>query len=245
MVFYARRRRFRRRFRPRFRRRRYSRFRRRGMSRMVRNIVNKSSELKAYDVQLNDVTIGTTGTISDFCEAIPLGTDRDDRIGRRIFVESVHLQFQLTFNPSGLESTTSPVFVRFVMGRSRTTKPTLLSQILFSTGTVNQAFRQIQYYNNVSVPIKKIYKDRRMCLYDPYHNSAIPFVAGSGTIPALAQWLGPHIFDCNYYIRPRCNVYFDSTPQCIRNSLWMMIIASSGALVNFTNCSVRVRFRDA
>lgn len=246
------RRRFRLRRRRRFgrRSRRFKSRRRRGFSRMIRSVVLKMSERKGAELTTGDflVSNATPFNIFSLCSGIPLGTDRDDRIGRRIFVDAIHVSFQATMNPQGvLGSTTDPIFLRVIIGRSETIMPQAIGDLLFSNGAVNITQRSIQYYKTIDPPIKRIYKDRLMAFCEPWHQNAIAFAAGTGTIPAAEQWLGRNLSPlriCRYHIRPRCQIWYDSVPLETKNAHFIYFVASSADFISISNFNVRIRYRD-
>lgn len=219
---------------------------------MIKRVALRAGELKAHDSTTADfnVTDGSTFHIFSLVDAIVLGTDRDERIGRRIFIEKIIISYQATFSPvspTTLGSVTDPCFLRTVIARSRTDLPVGVTDVLFTNGSVNVAWRPIQYYNTVTPAIKKVYKDRRIMLCEPFHRPVEAFAAGTGATVAVEQWLGRNmtpIQQCRYIIRPRCFCSFDSVPVCVLNQLWIFWVASSSTFIRLSNISIRVRFRD-
>ncbi len=66
------------------------------------------NELKFHDLDVDDATIATTGTIAeDSCLTIAQGADESERVGRKIVVEQVFVQGRLTLNDPTSQATSA------------------------------------------------------------------------------------------------------------------------------------------
>ncbi len=186
-------------------------------------------EMKFFDLDLDDATIATGGTITDSINKIAQGTTEITRIGRKCTIRGINWRYVITLAASTAAGDTTDV-VRVIMYLDK--------QCNGATATVLDILESadFQSFNNLSN------KSRFRTLSDKTYDLVAHAGGGDGT----TEDYGEDITTDSFYKKCNIPIEFDSTAGAITeirsNNLGVLLISQTGK-TGFGS-KIRLRYSD-
>ncbi len=186
-------------------------------------------ELKFHDVDLDDATVATGGTITPTVNIIPQGVTEVQRIGRKCTIRMINWRFVLTLAASTASSDTTDV-VRVIMYCDK--------QANGATAAVTDILEtaDFQSFNNLSN------KSRFRTLMDRTYDMTARSGGGDGT----TEDYGEYIVSDAFYKKVNLPIEFNAATGAIgeinSNNIGVLLISQTGK-TGFGS-KIRLRFSD-
>ncbi len=192
--------------------------------------INRSGELKFFDIDVDDGVVSVTGDIIDSVNELAQGTQEQQRIGRNCVITNIGWRFRVSLPSSTAKNLTSDV-VRVIMYLDK--------QCNGATATVTGILESANYqsFNNLSN------KSRFRTLSDMTYDLVARSGAGNGT----ANDFGEDVISGSFFKKVNIPLEFDGTTGAITeirsNNIGILFI-SQGGVASFDS-KLRLRFSDS
>ncbi len=188
-----------------------------------------SLERKFFDLDIDDATIATGGTIAqDSCNKIPQGVTENTRVGRKCTIRQIGWRFTLSLGISSINNGADEIRVILYLDKQANGATAAVTDILETAD--HQSFNNLANKKRFRTLMDRIYS------YSPQASS------GDGTTTDTTGWN----LDDSFFKKVNIPIEFNSTAGAITeitsNNIGVLLLSRTG-IVTFTS-KMRLRFTD-